>query len=81
MLYVKTSVHEKSVVLRIEDEQNIIKSFFLPEKLAKVVRNNFEEPSEMNLSDLFLKFNGYGDEQKKLLPALDFVYDGNAQHE
>lgn len=78
VLYVATQVHERSVVLHINDGEGM-RSFFTPEKYADIFRNNYEDPSEINCHELYLQFNGFNDETKQMNPLLEIVYKGDAQ--
>ncbi|KAG4068839.1 hypothetical protein HA402_012965 [Bradysia odoriphaga] len=80
ILYVSTPVHDRSVVMYIRDTGKILRSFFTPEKYAETFRKNFEDPSTINCYELYLQFNGFKDEDKKIHPQFEIVYKGQAQH-
>lgn len=78
-VYVKTGVHEKSVVVHI-NVLGVERGFFLPDKYAETIRSNYDDPSAINCYQLFLAFKGYGDVVKKVNPNFEIVYKGAAQH-
>lgn len=80
VVFIATQVHDKSVVMRILDDQNNLRSYFLPEKHAEKFRQHFEDPTEINCYELYLKFNGFKDEVKKMQPLIEIIYLGEAQH-
>lgn len=80
ILYVLTTVHEKSVVLHIVDEAGTERGFFMPEKYAEIIRTNFGDADDINCHELFLAFKGFSDEDKKINATFEIVYKGAAQH-
>lgn len=79
IVYVATSVHEKSVILHIDDA-GAERGFFLPDKYADAIRNHYEDPKEINCFELYLEFKGFTDEEKKINPMFEIIYKGSAQH-
>lgn len=59
VVYVSTQVHEKSVIVRIEDGAGQARSLVLPEKYAETFRRNFEDPFPINCDELCLEFKGW----------------------
>lgn len=79
ILYVSTKVHEKSVILQIRDDEGKTRSFFAPDKYADCFRNNYKDPEEINCFQLYLQFDGFSDEAKKINPLFQIIYKGEAQ--
>ncbi len=80
VVYVKTVVHDQSVVLRIIDENKTLRILFLPEKFADKFRNNFANAADVNCHELYLIFMGFKDEASNKNPCFKIEYKGNAQH-
>lgn len=80
MVYVKTPYHDKSVVLRIQDEYQNNRSYFLSERYASIIRQHFTNPEDMETYELFMVFQGYSDEAKQIGAIIEITYMGDAQN-
>lgn len=77
--YIVTQFHEKTVVFRITDENDELRSFFLPDAYAQKVRKQFEDPDDFICYKMFLEIKGFRDEVNKKAPLIRIFYDGEAQ--
>lgn len=77
--YIKTRFHSKTVVLRIKNEEDEMRSYFLPEFYANFFRERFPRPDDFVAYKIYLIFKGFKDNEKKQSPEFKLDYQGSRQ--
>lgn len=79
ILYIKTRINEKTVILRIKDMQNNLRTYFLPDFYANFFRDKHSNSEDIITNNMVLVFKGFNDEINHQSPDLKIFYLGNKQ--